>query len=125
MHNVNPSAHDVKPDRREVSDLDEKVTEQTEKVSEQAEKSNRVSAKSNRADTKSNGVRLTAKQRKVLEFCDVTPRTAREIVAMIGVSYQTKTLEQYVTKLVFAGFLRPTTVSRNDSNRKYITAHSD
>ena len=118
-------AEKVSDPNQKVSDLDEKVTEQTEKVSEQAEKSNRVSAKSNRADTKSNGVRLTAKQRKVLEFCDVTPRTAREIVAMIGVSYQTKTLEQYVTKLVFAGVLRPTTVSRNDSNRKYITAHSD
>ena len=118
-------AEKVSDPNQKVSNLDEKVTEQTEKVSEQAEKSNRVSAKSNRADTKSNGVRLTAKQRKVLEFCDVTPRTAREIVAMIGVSYQTKTLEQYVTKLVFAGVLRPTTVSRNDSNRKYITAHSD
>ncbi len=101
-----------------VSNLGEKVTEQTEKVTEQV-------GKSNRADAKSNRVRLTAKQRKVLEFCDVTPRTAREIVEMIGVSYQTKTLEQYVTKLVFAGVLRPTTISRNDSNRKYITAHSN
>ena len=111
-------AEKVSDPNQKVSDLDEKVTEQTEKVTEQV-------GKSNRADAKSNRVRLTAKQRKVLEFCDVTPRTAREIVEMIGVSYQTKTLEQYVTKLVFAGVLRPTTISRNDSNRKYITAHSN
>lgn len=108
---INPPAQYAEQPRKDAGNDTEKVTEQSEKVIEQASKSNRV--------------RLTAKQRKVLEFCDGTPRTAREIVAMIGVSYQTKTLEQYVTKLVIAGFLRPTTVSRNDSNRKYITTHND
>ena len=108
-----------------VTEQPQKVTKQVEKVTEQTEKVIEQVGKSNRANAKSNRVRLTAKQRKVLEFCDVTPRTAREIVEMIGVSYQTKTLEQYVTKLVFAGVLRPTTISRNDSNRKYITAHSN
>lgn len=68
-------------------------------------------------------MRLTAKQRKVLEFCDVTPRIAQEILEKVGVKYQTKTREQYVNKLVLAGLLRPTTVHRNDSNRRYITAH--
>ncbi len=107
-----------------VSDLDEKVTEQTEKVTEQTGKSNGVSSKSNGAGQKSNPVRLTAKQRKVLEFCDEMPRTTQEILEMIGVKYQTKTRDQYVNKLVVAGLLRPTTVHRNDSNRRYITAHS-
>ena len=115
-----------------VSDLGEKVTEQPQKVTkqpekviEQPQKSNRADAKSNRVNSKSNRVRLTAKQQKVLEFCDETPHTAQEILTMIGVKYQTRTVLQYVTKLVLAGVLRPTTISRNDSNRKYITAHSD
>lgn len=115
-----------------VSDLGEKVTEQPQKVTkqpekviEQPQKSNRADAKSNRVNSKSNRVRLTAKQQKVLEFCDEIPHTAQEILTMIGVKYQTRTVLQYVTKLVLAGVLRPTTISRNDSNRKYITAHSD
>lgn len=94
----------------------EKVIEREEKVTEQATKSNRVEQKSNR-------VHLTAKQQKVLEFCDEMPRTAQEILGMVGVKYQTRTLQQYVTKLVLAGVLRPTTTHKNDSNRKYITAH--
>ena len=115
-----------------MSDLDEKVTEQPEKVieqlekvTEQPEKVTKQTEKSNQAEPKSNQVRLTAKQRKVLEFCDETPRTTQEILDMLGLQNQNKTRQQYTTKLVFAGVLRPTTVSRNDSNRKYITAHSD
>lgn len=107
-----------------------KVTEQPQKVSDLESKSNQASPKSNQAapksnqvEPKSNQVRLTAKQRKVLEFCDVMPRTAQEILEMEGVKYQTRTLQQYVTKLVLAGLLRPTTTHKNDSNRRYITAH--
>ena len=110
----------------------EKVTEQTEKVIEQAgkrnqadPKSNQVDPKSNQAELKSNQVRLTAKQRKVLEFCDETPHTAQEILGMLGVQNQSKTRKQYTTKLILAGVLRPTTVNRNDSNRKYITTHNE
>ena len=106
-----------------VTELGEKVTEWPQKVTELDEKSNGVSPKSNGAEQKSNQVRLTAKQRKVLEFCDVIPRTAQEILEMVGVKYQTKTREQYVNKLVLAGLLRPTTTHKNDSNRRYITAH--
>lgn len=104
--------------KEKVTKLDEKVTEQGEKVSEQ-------DGKSVRAEKKSDRVRLTAKQRKVLEFCDETPRTSQEIMEMVGVKYHTKTLEQYINKLVWAGLLRPTTIHKNASNRKYITAHDD
>lgn len=97
--------------KENVSELDEKVTELDEK--------------SNRAQQKSNRVRLTAKQRKVLEFCNEMPHTAQEILEMIGVKYQTKTVFQYTTKLVLSGMLRPTTTAPNDPNRKYITAHDD
>lgn len=102
--------------KEKVSEQDRKVTEQEEKVTERDEKSNREEQKSNR-------VRLTTKQQKVLEFCDEMPRTAQEILEMIGVKYQTRTMQQYVTKLVLLGVLRPTTIHKNDSNRKYITAH--
>ena len=44
---------------------------------------------------------------------------------MLGVQNQNKTRQQYTTKLVLMGVLRPTTVHKNDSNRKYITAHGD
>ena len=122
----------VSDPNQKVSDPAQKVTERGEKVIEQDEKeielvskSNRADGKSNQAREKSNQARLTAKQRKVLEFCDQVPRTAQEILEMIGVKYQTKTVEQYTTKLVVAGLLRPTTVHRNDSNRRYITAHSE
>ena len=115
-----------------VSDPEEKVTEQGEKVIELAsksnradEKSNQAEQKSNQAEQKSNQARLTAKQKKVLEFCDVVPRTAQEILEMLGVQNQNKTRQQYTTKLVVAGLLRPTTVHRNDSNRRYITTHNE
>ena len=96
----------------------EKVTNLNEKVTEFDRKSNRVQQKSNR-------VRLTAKQRKVLEFCDVMPHTTQEILEMLDVKNQNKTRQQYTTKLVLMGVLRPTTTTPNDPNRKYITAHSD
>ena len=92
-----------------MSNPGEKVTKLNEKVTKLEEKSNRV--------------RLTAKQQKVLEFCDEMPRTAREILEMIGVKYHTKTLEQYINKLVYSGLLRPTDGKTHDQNRKYIAAH--
>ena len=111
---------------QKVSNPAEKVTEQGQKVTEQGQKVIELGEKvieQEQKSNQSNQVRLTAKQRKVLEFCDVMPRTAQEILEMEGVKYQTRTLQQYVTKLVLAGLLRPTTTHKNDSNRRYITAH--
>ena len=106
-----------------MSDPAQKVSNPTEKVTELGEKVTEQETKSNQAEQESNQVRLTAKQRKVLEFCDVMPRTAQEILDMLGVQNQNKTRQQYTTKLVLAGLLRPTTTHKNDSNRRYITAH--
>ena len=103
---------------QKVSNLDEKVSNPTQKVSNLDEKVTNL-------DEKSNGVRLTAKQQNVLEFCDEMPHTAREIIAMIGVKYHTRTLEQYINKLVYAGRLRPTNAKSHDQTRKYITVHAD
>jgi len=108
---------------QKVSDSDEKVSDLESKSNQATSKSNQAAPKSNQVEPKSNQVRLTAKQRKVLEFCDETPRTAQEILEMLGVQNQNKTRQQYTTKLVLAGLLRPTTTHKNDSNRRYITAH--
>ena len=109
-----------------VTKLDEKVSKQEgEKVTELGEKVIERTPESNRVEQKGNRVRLTAKQQKVLEFCDEMPRTAQEILEMIGVKYQTRTVFQYTTKLVLMGVLRPTTTHKNDSNRKYISAHGN
>ena len=83
----------------------------------------RPSRKVTELEEKSNRARFTAKQKKVLEFCDGMPHTAQEILENVGVKYQTKTVLQYTTKLVLMGLLRPKTALPNDPNRKYITAH--
>ena len=108
-----------------VIELGEKVSKQDEKVSKLGEKVTNQDGEVTKLEGKSTQVKLTAKQRKVLEFCDETPRTAQEILDMLGVQNQNKTRQQYTTKLVLLGVLRPTTVHRNDSNRKYITAHHE
>lgn len=120
-----------------VTEHGEKVTERPQKVTELDEKSNQVKQESNQAeqkvsaptqkvsdlDSKSVKPRPTAKQRKVLDFCEETPHTAQEILDMVGVKYHTKTLDQYINKLVDADLLRPTGAKIHDSNRRYITAH--
>lgn len=116
--------------QEKVSDPAPKVSNPTEKVTEQAQESNQAkqkvsdpTPKVSDLDSKSIKPRPTAKQRKVLDFCDETPRTAQEILDMVGVKYHTKTLDQYINKLVDADLLRPTGAKMHDSNRRYITAH--
>ena len=94
-----------------------------EKVSDPAQKVSDPTPKVSDLDSKSIKPCPTAKQRKVLDFCDETPRTAQEILDMVGVKYHTKTLDQYINKLVDADLLRPTGAKIHDSNRRYITAH--
>lgn len=108
---------------KKVTEQGQKSNQAEQKVIELGEKVIEQEQKSNQAEQESNQVRLTAKQRKVLDFCDETPRTAQEILEMLGVQNQNKTRQQYTTKLVLAGLLRPTTTHKNDSNRRYITAH--
>ena len=109
--------------QEKVSDPAEKVSNPTEKVTEQGQKVSEQTPKVSDLDSKSVKPRPTAKQRKVLDFCDETPRTAQEILDMVGVKYHTKTLDQYINKLVDADLLRPTGAKIHDSNRRYITAH--
>ena len=56
---------------------------------------------------------------------DMVEVLKQEILEMVGVKYQTKTVHQYTTKLVMMGMLRPTTTASHDPNRKYITTHGE
>ena len=109
--------------QEKVTERPQKVSNPTEKVTEQGQKVSDPTPKVSDLDSKSVKPRPTAKQRKVLDFCDETPRTAQEILDMVGVKYHTKTLYQYINKLVDADLLRPTGAKIHDSNRRYITAH--
>ena len=111
--------------RAKVSDSTEKVTNLDEKVTNLDEKVTNLGEKVTKHGGKSNSVRLTAKQQKVLEFCNEMPRTAQEILDMLGVKNQSKTRQQYTTKLVMMGKLRPTTTASHNPNRKYVTTHSE
>ena len=72
--------------RKVTEPVAEKVIELTGKVIESGEKVIEL--------------RLTKKQLRVLDFCEEMPRSAQEILEFVGVKYQTKTVKQYVTKLV-------------------------
>ena len=76
-----------------VSDPAQKVSDPAQKVSNPTEKVSNPTPKVSNLDSKSVKPRPTSKQRKVLDFCDETPRTAQEILDMVGVKYHTKTLD--------------------------------
>ena len=122
---VSNSREKVSNSGEKVIELEQKSNQAPQKSNQAPQKSNQAQQISNQAQQISNGVRLTAKQRKVLEFCDEIPRTAQEILEMLGVKNQNKTRQQYTTKLVLLGVLRPTTILKNDQNRRYVTTHND
>ena len=111
--------------KTKASDPDEKVTNSSEKVTNLDKKVTNLGGELTKHGGKGDKMRLTAKQQKVLEFCNEMPRTAQEILDMLGVKNQTKTRQQYTTKLVMMGMLRPTTTASHDPNRKYITSHGE
>ena len=89
--------------------------------------SNRVEDESNRVGTESNRVlvELTQRQRKVVEFCSM-PRSGKEIIEFLGMSYQSKNVKRYVTDLLTADYLRPVDKRKpNDPYRKYIAKKMD
>lgn len=88
----------------------------------------RVTEKSVRGNGESDrpGVRamdaLTGKEVDIVNFCTV-PRTSKEILARVGVSYHSKNLAKYVNSLVNKGFLKMTIPETpNDPNQKYVKA---
>jgi predicted HTH transcriptional regulator len=63
---------------------------------------------------------LTGKELDIVNYCTV-PRTSKEILARVGVSYHSKNLAKYVKSLVSKGFLKMTIPNKpNDPNQKYV-----
>jgi ATP-dependent DNA helicase RecG len=64
---------------------------------------------------------LDDKEKRIIEFCR-QPKTSREILAFVGVSYQTKNVNRYITKLMDAGCLYYTVPDKNSHpGQKYFT----
>ena len=64
-------------------------------------------------------VKLNNKQKDVVNFCSV-PRSSKEILERVGVSYHTKNIDKYINILVNAGYLEMTNPENpNASNQKY------
>ena len=87
------------------------------------EKSDRDNEKSVRPGDEP-GVRaravLTGKELDIVNYCTV-PRTSKEILARVGVSYHSKNLAKYVKSLVSKGFLKMTITDKpNAPNQKYV-----
>lgn len=73
--------------------------------------------RTNRAD-------VAAKQKAVVEFC-AEPRSSLEIMAHIGVTRQTRTVNLYIGDLVKAGKLRPLIPDKpNSPQQRYIATHA-
>ncbi|MBQ4010300.1 MAG: AAA family ATPase, partial [Bacteroidales bacterium] len=62
---------------------------------------------------------LSDKHKDIINFCSI-PRTSKEILQRVNVSYQTKNIQRYITLLVENGFLEPTNPNKpNDPTQKY------
>lgn len=72
-------------------------------------------------DTESDTKRpkITNKQRDIVNFCSV-PRSSKEILERVGVTYHSKNIQTYIMALVEAGYLEMTNPEHpNASNQKY------
>jgi Predicted transcriptional regulator containing an HTH domain and an uncharacterized domain shared with the mammalian protein Schlafen len=64
-------------------------------------------------------IALNNKQKDVINFCNV-PRSSKEILERVGVSYHSKNIERYINTLVDVGYLEMTNPENpNASNQKY------
>lgn len=69
--------------------------------------------------TDTHRVKLTAKQKDLVNFCSV-PRSSREILERVGVSYHSKNIQGYITSLIKAGYLEMTNPENpKANNQKY------
>ncbi|TWV14121.1 DUF4099 domain-containing protein [Bacteroidaceae bacterium HV4-6-C5C] len=64
-------------------------------------------------------VKLSNKQKDIVNYCNV-PRSSKEILERVGVSYHSKNIERYINALVDLGYLEMTNPENpNASNQKY------
>jgi predicted HTH transcriptional regulator len=65
------------------------------------------------------GIKLSDKQKEVINFCSI-PRSSKEILEHIGLSYHSKNRATYIISLVNAGYLKRTNPNTTDAyNQKY------
>ncbi len=63
---------------------------------------------------------LSDKQKAIISFCS-KPKSVKEILEYVNVSYQTKNIKRYINVLVELGFLEMTNPENpNASNQKYV-----
>ena len=63
--------------------------------------------------------KITNKQKDIVNFCSV-PRSSKEILERVGVTYHSKNIQTYIMALVEAGYLEMTNPEHpNASNQKY------
>ena len=66
-----------------------------------------------------NRIKLNKKQKDIINFCNI-PRSSKEILERVGISYHSKNIEKYINLLVKAGYLEMTNPENpNASNQKY------
>jgi DNA replication protein DnaD len=66
-------------------------------------------------------IELEEREKRILEFCR-DPKSSREILDFVGVSYHSKNMNNYITSLIDAGYLYYTNPeSIKHSNQKYFT----
>ena len=64
-------------------------------------------------------IKLTNKQKDIINFCTI-PRSSREILERVGVSYHSKNIQTYITSLVNANYLEMTIPDKPfNKNQKY------
>lgn len=63
--------------------------------------------------------KITNKQRDIVNFCSV-PRSSKEILERVGMTYHNKNIQTYIMSLIEAGYLEMTNPEHpNASNQKY------
>lgn len=66
--------------------------------------------------------KLSGKEIDIINYCTV-PRTSREILNRLGVTYHTKNIARYISSLVKEGLLKRTIPDKpKDRNQKYVKA---
>lgn len=71
------------------------------------------------ADSDTIRPKITNKQRDIVNFCSV-PRSSKEILERVGVTYHSKNIQTYIMSLIEAGYLEKTNPEHpNASNQKY------
>ena len=71
------------------------------------------------ADSDTIRPKITNKQRDIVNFCSV-PRSSKEILERVGMTYHSKNIQTYIMSLIEAGYLEMTNPEHpNASNQKY------